>query len=142
MNVNGPRIFIVSDSIGETAKKVVKAVAIQFNSDITEIRKEANVTDKSQIVRIVEEAKNYNSIVVYTIVLPELKRPLKRNATGTAYPGVDILGPLMEALSKIATTSPRWRQALYTGLTSSTSSGWMRWSLQSNTTTARTPGDT
>ena len=47
MNEDGPRIFIVSDSIGETAEKVVRAVAIQFNSDITEIRKQSNVTDKS-----------------------------------------------------------------------------------------------
>ncbi|HOO11794.1 MAG TPA: pyruvate, water dikinase regulatory protein [Bacillota bacterium] len=112
MNDNGPRIFIVSDSIGETAEKVVKAVAIQFNSDITEIRKEANVTEKSQILRIVEEAKDYNCIVVYTIVLPELKRTLEEECDRYGIPRVDILGPLMEALSKIATTSPKMEAGL------------------------------
>ncbi len=112
MKENGPRIFIVSDSIGETAEKVVKAVAIQFNSDITEIRKEPNVTDKSQIIKIVEEAKNYNSIVVYTIVLMELKIILEEECDKYGIPRVDILGPLMEALGKVATTSPRLEAGL------------------------------
>ena len=112
MNVNGPRIFIVSDSIGETAEKVVKAVAIQFNSDITEIRKEANVTDKSQIVRIVEEAKNYNSIVVYTIVLPELKNTLEEECDRYGIPRVDIRAAY-GSLTKIATTSPKMERPIY-----------------------------
>ncbi|MDD2574264.1 MAG: pyruvate, water dikinase regulatory protein [Bacillota bacterium] len=112
MNENGPRIFIVSDSIGETAEKVVKAVAIQFNSDITEIRKASNVTDKSQIIRIIQEAKNYNSIVVYTIVLQELKIALEEECDKYGILRVDILGPLMEALSKVATTTPRLEAGL------------------------------
>lgn len=112
MNEDGPRIFIVSDSIGETAEKVVKAVAIQFNSDITEIRKQSNVTDKSQIIRIIREAKNYNSIVVYTIVLQELKTTLEEECDKYGVPRVDILGPLMEALSKVSTTTPKLEAGL------------------------------
>lgn len=112
MNENGPSIFIVSDSIGETAEKVVKAVAIQFNSDITRIRKESNVTDKSQIVKIIQEAKGYNSIVVYTIVLQELKITLEEECDKYGIPRVDILGPLMEALSKVVTSTPKLEAGL------------------------------
>ncbi len=109
---NGPRIFIVSDSIGETAEKVVKAVAIQFNSDITEIRKESHVTDKSQILRIIQEARQYNSIVVYTIVLQDLKKTLEEECDKYGIPRVDIIGPLMEALSKMAATTPKMEAGL------------------------------
>lgn len=109
---NGPKIFIVSDSIGETAEKVVRAVAIQFNSDITEIRKEALVTDADQIRRIVQEAKNYNSVIVYTLVVEELKITLEEECDKYSIPRVDILGPLMETLKRVAPTTPKLEAGL------------------------------
>ena len=109
---NGPKIFIVSDSIGETAEKVVRAVAIQFNSDITEIRKEALVTDVSQIRRIVEEARNCTCIIVYTLVVEELKRVLEEECDKYGILRVDILGPLMDALKTIAPTTPKLEAGL------------------------------
>lgn len=109
---NGPKIFIVSDSIGETAEKVVRAVAIQFNSDITEIRKESLVTDVSQIQRIVQEAKDCKCIVVYTLVVEELKKTLEEECDKYGILKVDILGPLMDALKKVAPTTPRLEAGL------------------------------
>lgn len=109
---NGPRIYVVSDSVGETAEQVVKAAAIQFNSDITEIRKEPFITDKYQIMRIINEAKEYKCIVAYTIVIPELKITLEEECDKYGIPRVDILGPLMEALKVIAPTSPKLEAGL------------------------------
>jgi hypothetical protein len=109
---NSPKIYVISDSLGETAEQVVKAAAIQFNSDITEIRKEPFVTDRSQIMRIIQEAKDNKCVVVYTIVIPELKGVLEEECDRYNIPRVDILGPLMEALKRIAPTSPKLEAGL------------------------------
>jgi hypothetical protein len=61
---NGLKIYVVSDSVGETAEQVVKAAVIQFNSDITEIRKEPFITDKYQIKKVIEEASQHKCVAV------------------------------------------------------------------------------
>lgn len=112
MKENGPVIYVVSDSVGETAEKVVRAAAIQFNSDITEFRREPFISEKSQIDKIIKEAKEHNSLIAYTIVLPDLKKALEEECDKHNIPRVDILGPLIEAISKIAPTTPKFEAGL------------------------------
>ena len=53
---NKPVVYIISDSVGETAEFVVTAVASQFNSGQVEIHKESYLTDTGRLKEILKEA--------------------------------------------------------------------------------------
>ncbi len=102
-----PTVYIISDSIGETAEFVVKAVASQYASGSVEIRRASFVSDAGRIQEIVLEAKRAGAAVAYTLVLPELRRALEEEAAKRGVPTADILGPTMEAFSRIVAIEPR-----------------------------------
>ncbi len=111
-HVELPVVYVVSDSIGETAEFVVKAVASQFNSGHIEIRRVPFVYEIETILDIVEEAGEFNSIIAYTLVLPELKKTLETAAEKKSIPVVDILGPMMNAFIAIMKDGPRMEPGL------------------------------
>ncbi len=94
-----PVIYVVSDALGETAEFVSRAAAAQFSGVRTRIRKVPYVRDEAHLDEIIEEAVNEQAILVYTLVLQELRLYLEQKATEKGLQTVDILGPLIEALS-------------------------------------------
>lgn len=101
-----PIVYIISDSIGETAEFVVKAVASQYENGNVEIRRVSFVNEGSQIKEVIEEASKHNSIVAYTLVVPELRRLVEKEAARLDVPTADIMGPMMEAFSAIMKKDP------------------------------------
>jgi len=101
-----PVVYIVSDSIGETAEFVVKAVASQYDSGNVEIRRVSYVSRPEKIVEVMEEAELENSMVAYTLVLPELRKTLEEEAERRNIPVADIMGPTMEAFARIIGEAP------------------------------------
>jgi len=77
---DNPVVYIVSDSIGETAELVAKAAVSQFNGGNVQIRRVPYVNDPQEIVDIVDEAQGQNCIIAFTLVLPELREVLVREA--------------------------------------------------------------
>ena len=67
-----PGVYIISDSIGETAELAVKAAASQFDSGNVEIRRIPNVSSPAILDEAVAKARRDNFVIVYTLVLPEL----------------------------------------------------------------------
>ena len=57
-----PEIYIVSDSVGETAESVAKATIAQFDEDI-EITRIPFVRHTEQIKRIVQEASESGAMI-------------------------------------------------------------------------------
>ncbi len=90
-------VYVISDSVGETAELVVKAVATQFNGGHVEIKRNAYVADFDDIEDVLVMAKHSNAIIAYTIVIPILKEYLDRRANEEAVVIVDLLNPLIEA---------------------------------------------
>ena len=107
-----PVIYIISDSIGETAELVALAAASQFNSGQVDIHKVPYVNSPEEIPEIIAEASVFPSIIVYTLVLPGLKEVLEREAGKYGIPTVDIMSPMLEALSKIEGRPPRLEPGL------------------------------
>ena len=63
-------IYAISDSIGETARNMIKAAMSQFyGRDPYEIKRFPFVTEKGMLLDILENAKKENAIVVYTFHL-------------------------------------------------------------------------
>jgi len=69
-------IYAVSDSIGETAEQVAKAVSKQFDIVDFEIKIIPYINDNKTIDRVVEKAKSENALIVFTIIVEELRNYL------------------------------------------------------------------
>lgn len=100
-------VYVVSDSVGETADLVVKAVATQFNGGFVDIKRNAFIEDSEDIEDLLMLAKQGPSIIAYTIVVPALKEYLDRRAKEDGIPAVDLLNPLMETFQKTFHKDPK-----------------------------------
>lgn len=60
-------VYVVSDSVGETAEFVVKAATTQFNGGQVEIRRSSYVDDLKDIENVIMLAKKGHSIIAYTL---------------------------------------------------------------------------
>lgn len=102
-----PIVYIVSDSIGDTAEFVVKAVASQFDSGHVEMRRVPFVENESQIQHLFDEAQKCNAIIAYTLVVPELRKVMEQETMKHSVCTADILGSLMGAFSRVTCREPR-----------------------------------
>lgn len=93
-------VFVVSDSVGETADLVVKAVTTQFNGSTVAIERNAFVENENDLEEVIQAAKEGPSIIAYTIVIPHLKEYLDRRAMEEDIIAIDLLFPLMAAFQK------------------------------------------
>ncbi|MEW5762724.1 MAG: pyruvate, water dikinase regulatory protein [Bacillota bacterium] len=107
-----PVIYIISDSIGETAELVARAAASQFNHGNVDIRRVPYVTHPEEIPEIIEEARGFPSIIVFTLVLPDLRNALLHEAAKHGIPAVDVMGPVLTALSRITAAPPKLEPGL------------------------------
>ncbi len=93
-------VFIVSDSIGETAEQVAKAALSQFDYKEYEIRRHSFVSERVQIEDILEEATPENSIIMFTLVLEDVKEYLLQEAKKRKIQTIDLMSSIMEELEK------------------------------------------
>ena len=96
-----PFVYLVSDSIGETAEFVVKAVASQFNSGHVDIKRIPFVNDTETIIDVVEEAALAKGMIAYTLVLPELRATLREESEKRGLITVDVMGPMIDRKSVV-----------------------------------------
>ncbi len=94
-------IYIISDSIGETAEQVAKAAISQFNTEDYEIRRFPYINDRGQILEILEEAKNEVAIIVFTMVVPDLREFLIKEANALNIPCADVITPSLNAMESV-----------------------------------------
>lgn len=93
-------VYVISDSVGETAEFVTKAASKQFNGGHVRIKRHSHVEDLEKIEEIIQLAKEDQALIVYTIVIPTLNEYLAKRAKEENMIAVDILGPLMKAFEE------------------------------------------
>ena len=91
-------ILAVSDSVGETAEQISKAVLKQFDIENKNIIRYSFVDDIKKINSIVNEAQETNSVIVFTIVTNHLKTHLIKKAKENNVIAIDVITPLMNPL--------------------------------------------
>jgi len=97
-----PAVYIVSDSIGETAEMVVKAVASQFDSGRVEIVRVPNVTHIETIDEVVKQAASRRAIIAYTLVVPELVEYMAdQQLKNPDLVAIDLIGPAIRAVENV-----------------------------------------
>lgn len=102
-----PVVYIVSDSLGETAEFVVKAANSQFQESQLEIRRIPYVTDEKTIKETVQAAKEEQALIVFTLVIPQLQALLIEEAKKAEVIYIDLMGPMINALAMLLQYPPR-----------------------------------
>ena len=109
---NPPVVYIVSDSVGETADFAYGAALSQFSSYAVEVRRFPMIKDVQGIQDVVESAKVPPTLIVYTIIVPELRAELRNLIDRHQIPAVDIMGPMVDGLSQVLGAKPTLKPGL------------------------------
>lgn len=112
MNEQTVIVYVLSDSVGETADLVVKAAASQFQETTIEVRRIPYVEDKQTIREVVTMAKEVNAIIAYTLVIPEIRTYLISETKKEDIRAVDLLSPMMNSLEEVLQTQPKGEPGL------------------------------
>ncbi|SEN55971.1 hypothetical protein SAMN04488134_101358 [Amphibacillus marinus] len=108
-----PIIYLISDSLGETAEKVIKSALLQFvNGQEYEIIRMPYVEDQEKLKQVLDSASCDRAIVGYTLVNPDLRYFVKHQAIERGLEAIDIIGPTLEAMEKIFKKKPRLEPGL------------------------------
>jgi [pyruvate, water dikinase]-phosphate phosphotransferase / [pyruvate, water dikinase] kinase len=102
-----PVVYVVSDSLGETAELVVRAAESQFNGGQCEIRRIPYVMDEKTIKEVVQTAHQERALLIFTLVVPELQAMMIEEAEKKSVPYVDLMGPMIDRLSLLLGQAPR-----------------------------------
>src|SRR5690625_3668491 len=110
--MKNPTIFVLSDSVGETAELVMKAGLSQFTNRDYKIQRVPYVDNKQIIDETLELVKEETALIGYTLVDPELRRYMNERAQMMNIEVIDIMGPMMEAMERLFTNEPRLEPGL------------------------------
>jgi regulator of PEP synthase PpsR (kinase-PPPase family) len=101
------KIFILSDSTGDTAEKVVRAALAQFDANLATVQIFPRVRAEKEIEDLVERAADEAALLLHTNVNPEHRDLLDRLCTEANVEHVDLIGTLMGTLSIFMNAQPR-----------------------------------
>jgi [pyruvate, water dikinase]-phosphate phosphotransferase / [pyruvate, water dikinase] kinase len=96
-----PVVFVVSDSMGETAHLVARAVMSQFPTGEVGLRRFSQVETPAMAREIMELARAQPTIVIYTVIIPWVREVIQAEALRDGIPVVDIMGPALAGLEQI-----------------------------------------
>src|SRR6056297_4083547 len=99
-------IYVVSDSLGDTAEKVAIATAEQFKDVEYEIVKFPYVTQMDQIDNVIDSANGKNAIVIFTLVIEKLRDRLIDLCEENAILHNDIMAPVLKDLATLFDSDP------------------------------------
>lgn len=99
-------VYIVSDSIGETAERLVKAVGSQFTSSEFKLRKFTNVKESFNLKALMDDAVADEAIIVFTTVIEEIRSEIIMACNDLGLHYVDIMGPALQAFQGFVNETP------------------------------------
>ncbi len=99
-------IDVLSDSTGETAEKVVRAAMLQFPHSGAHIRLHTRVRTREAARPVLESAAREGSLVVFTVVSPELREFIHACSYELKIDALDLIGSLIGKLSAFLDRQP------------------------------------
>ena len=101
------KLFIVSDSIGETAQRMIHATLTQF-PDLTqvEIKKFPYIKDEQEFLNVLQLAKEQNAIVATTLVSESFNALGHQFANEHQIPYVDYMSELISIIKQHTSKTP------------------------------------
>jgi [pyruvate, water dikinase]-phosphate phosphotransferase / [pyruvate, water dikinase] kinase len=101
-----PVVYVISDSVGETADLVVRAALSQFEC-VSDIRRIPYVEDIATISEVISLAKVNEAVIAFTLVKPKMRAFLVEEAAKVNVEIFDIIGPLIEKIERKSEIAPR-----------------------------------
>lgn len=92
-------IFALSDATGELAHNLAISASKQFPKHNAHIVKVPKITDSSILKKHVLRAKECHGVIVFTFVSMEMRQELLQLAKDNEVIAIDVLGPILGALS-------------------------------------------
>ena len=105
-------VYILSDSLGETADQVAKAALSQFDADLFHLVRLPKVGSTVQLEQLVMAAKDERCLFLYTLADPGLREEMRQIASKVDTLAIDILGPCVEALALTSGVVPAWQAGM------------------------------
>ncbi|HIJ82107.1 MAG TPA: kinase/pyrophosphorylase [Desulfuromonadales bacterium] len=93
-------IYVLSDSTGETAERVIRAALSQFYEDDVRVQRLFKVSTQADVQQALTVAVHEPGLLVYTLVDPHLAEAVERVAEENGLITVDLLSPLIYNLSR------------------------------------------
>ncbi|HIC91691.1 MAG TPA: kinase/pyrophosphorylase [Syntrophaceae bacterium] len=109
-------IFIVSDSTGITAERVITAVLVQFKQVKPIFKKFPFIKTKEQVQTILARAEKLEAIVIYSLVSQELRTWIHTENRERDVYTIDLLGPLLKRMGRLWNMIPAFHPELLKGL--------------------------
>ncbi|MBP1045879.1 kinase/pyrophosphorylase [Enterococcus sp. BWM-S5] len=107
MKKNNVKIYLISDSVGETAQKIISAVSAQYPEiDMRDIQRFPFITDEDLLQPILKDALHDKAIVVTTLVNKQLVTLVRDFAARTGLQFVDYMSPLSEIIESTFGIAP------------------------------------
>ncbi|MSP15242.1 MAG: kinase/pyrophosphorylase [Myxococcales bacterium] len=100
-------VFVLSDSTGETAEKVVNAALLQFGGADCDVQIFSRVRLESEVEKIIERAAGLHALVVFTVVDSAERELLWELCQRLGVEAVDLIGGLMAKLSSFLDEQPQ-----------------------------------
>lgn len=105
-------IFILSDSTGETAERVVRASLLQFPQHRVRVRVFRRIRDAEGLEATLKEAHELGALIVFTLVEPELRARFYELSRELDIPHFDVIGSLIGKISSFLRADPLNRPPL------------------------------
>lgn len=99
-------IFVVSDSTGETAERVVRAALLQFPEHRVRVRLFTRVRDEASVSEVIRKAAQQKAMIVFTIVRPALRDYMFSEARQSSVETVDVIGSLIHKVGNFLEATP------------------------------------
>lgn len=99
-------IFVVSDSTGETAERVVRASLLQFPDHRVRVRLFTRIRSEGAVREVLAKAAEHRALVVFTLVSPELRERFHQCATENDTEAVDVIGQLIHKVGVFLEAQP------------------------------------
>lgn len=99
-------VFVISDSTGETAERVVRASILQFKDIPCQVHVYSQVRLESEMEKIIERAAEVKALVVFTVVNAAERELLWKMCERNVVDAIDIIGALMTKLTSYLGAQP------------------------------------
>lgn len=106
-------VYILSDSTGETADRLVRAALAQFQDAPVNFVRRANVRSERQVQDVVGEAAGGGSLLLYSLVSAKLRRLVLEECRRHDVDSLDVLGPVLERLATHLSIMPQEKPGLF-----------------------------
>ena len=104
--MDSPTIFVVSDSTGETAERVVRAALLQFPDRRVRIRLFTRVRDEAAVDEVMKKAVEAKAMIVFTLVSTDLREYFHSAAASSDVESVDVIGALIHKVGNYVEATP------------------------------------